>query len=85
MPRVNSQKRLRRETAARMLPHTRGLHIHDVKPLDHDHLPPGLGELPFADFAFYGRANLLRVVEPAPGVHADELRDSLAFLKRTWA
>jgi len=74
-----------RETAERMLPHTRGLHIHDVTPPDRDHLPPGLGELPFADFAFYGRANLLRVVEPAPGVRADELRDSLAFLKRTWA
>lgn len=73
-----------RVTAKTLLPHTRGIHIHDVRPLANDHLPPGQGTLPFADFAFYGRANILRVFEPAPQVTATDLAASLAFVRKAW-
>jgi len=73
-----------RAWAQRLLPYTRGLHIHDVHPPHHDHLVPGAGTLPFADFAFYSGADLLRVFEPAPGTPASELRAGLAHLRRLW-
>ena len=70
--------------AQRLLPHTRGIHSHDVHPPHHDHLVPGAGKMPFEDFAFYGRADLLRVFEPAPGTPVSELRAGLAHLRRLW-
>ena len=73
-----------RECAARLLPHTFGLHIHDVLPPAHDHLPPPLGKLPFADFAFYGPATVLRVFEPEPNARAVDLVAGLKHLQQTW-
>jgi sugar phosphate isomerase/epimerase len=73
-----------RAAAERLLPHTRGLHIHDVRPPVHDHLPPGQGTLPFGDFAFYGTADLLRVLEPAPGIPAADLLAGARFLRNAW-
>ena len=73
------------ESAKRLLPHTCGLHIHDVLPFAQDHLPPSYGKLPFADFAFYGAAPVLRVLEPAPNVPAADLVAGLKFLQTTWA
>ncbi|MEI6211358.1 MAG: TIM barrel protein [bacterium] len=74
-----------REAAERLLPHTFGLHIHDVLPPALDHLPPPQGKLPFADFAFYGTAPVLRVFEPAPGVPVTELLAGLRYLQQCWA
>ena len=74
-----------RECAQRLLPHTFGLHIHDVLPPAQDHLPPPLGKLPFADFAFYGAAPILRVFEPAPGTPPAELVAGVNYLRQAWA
>jgi sugar phosphate isomerase/epimerase len=73
-----------REAAERLLPHTRGLHIHDVLPLARDHLPPPLGRLPFADFAFYGPAPVLRVLEPDPRASAADLAAGLRHMQQVW-
>ena len=73
-----------RESAERLLPYTAGLHIHDVLPLALDHLTPPLGKLPFADFAFYGTAPVLRVFEPAPNAPAAAVADGLKYLQQTW-
>jgi sugar phosphate isomerase/epimerase len=73
-----------RAAAEALLPHTRGIHIHDVRPLANDHLPPGQGTLPFADFAFYGKAPVLRVFEPAPQVKPADLAAGLAFVRQAW-
>ena len=74
-----------RECAQRLLPHTFGLHIHDVLPLTHDHLPPPQGKLPFADFAFYGAAPVLRVFEPAPNTDAADLVAGLKYMRQVWS
>jgi sugar phosphate isomerase/epimerase len=73
-----------RAWAQKLLPGTRGLHIHDVTPPHHDHLPPGEGALSFADFAFYADADVARVLEPAPGEIADALRAGLDHLRQAW-
>jgi sugar phosphate isomerase/epimerase len=73
-----------RECAERLLPHTFGLHIHDVLPPARDHLPPAQGALPFADFAFYGRAPVLRVLEPDPATQAADLVAGLNHLRKAW-
>jgi sugar phosphate isomerase/epimerase len=67
-----------------LLPHTRGIHIHDVRPLAHDHLAPGQGTLPFADFACYSRPGILRVFEPGPQVKSADLAVGLAFVRKAW-
>lgn len=74
-----------RACAERLLPHTCGLHIHDVLPPAQDHLPPLQGKLPFADFAFYGAAPVLRVFEPAPGVPSADLVAGLKYLQQVWS
>jgi sugar phosphate isomerase/epimerase len=74
-----------REAAERLLPHTAGLHIHDVLPLAHDHLPPPQGKLPFADFAFYGQAPVLRVFEPDPNVKAADLEAGRKHVQQAWS
>ena len=74
-----------RESAARLLPFTAGLHIHDVLSPALDHLPPLHGKLPFADFAFYGSAPVLRVFEPAPRIEAADIVEGLKHLQKVWA
>ena len=74
-----------RDCARRLLPHTAGLHIHDVLPPAQDHLPPSQGTLPFADFAFYGTAPVLRVLEPAPRTSPADLVAGLKHLQQAWA
>jgi sugar phosphate isomerase/epimerase len=73
-----------RAAAERLLPITAGLHIHDVRPMAQDHLPPPFGKLPFADFAFYGTAPVLRVLEPAPGIPAKELIAGREHVQQAW-
>jgi sugar phosphate isomerase/epimerase len=73
-----------RAWAERLLPITAGLHIHDVRPMAQDHLPPPHGRLPFADFAFYGTAPVLRVFEPAPNVPSEDLLAGRAHVQQAW-
>jgi sugar phosphate isomerase/epimerase len=74
-----------REAAERLLPITAGLHLHDVRPMAQDHLPPPYGTLPFAAFAFYGTAPVLRVLEPAPGIPAKDLVAARQHLQSVWS
>lgn len=71
--------------AERMLPFTGGIHIHDCRPLDHDHLPPGAGKINFAEFAFYGKADICRVFEPARNVPPEDLRLGLELVRAAWS
>jgi len=73
------------ECATALLPHTVGLHIHDVLPPAGDHLPPPLGKLPFEAFAFYGAAPVLRVFEPEPRAPAAALVAGLEYMQQAWA
>ena len=73
-----------REWAERLLPNTCGVHIHDVKPLVRDHLAPLQGQLPFADFACYGTAPVLRVFEPSPNIKSADLVAGLNHLRKIW-
>jgi len=72
-------------TAQTLLPMTRGIHIHDARPLTDDHLPPGNGTIDFRAFAFYGAAEVIRVFEPDPQVRPDALRDALRLVRQAWA
>ena len=74
-----------RECAEALLPHTAGLHIHDVLPPAGDHLPPPLGKLPFEAFAFYGSVPVLRVFEPEPRAPAAALVAGLKYMQQAWA
>lgn len=72
------------ETARALLPVTRGVHLHDARPLLDDHLAPGEGEIDFSAFSFYGTAPTLRVFEPAADTPGDSLSRALADLRRAW-
>jgi sugar phosphate isomerase/epimerase len=74
-----------RAWAERLLPFTRGIHIHDVRPPDADHLVPPSGGVPFAAFAFYAVDGLLRVFEPGPAATAEELVKGLAHVRKAWS
>ncbi|MCL1887891.1 MAG: sugar phosphate isomerase/epimerase [Kiritimatiellaeota bacterium] len=73
------------ETALRLLPVTAGAHIHDIKNFQTDHLAPGKGQMDFKALAAYGAADIIRVLEPAPGTPTHEVRDGLAFIKKCWS
>jgi len=72
------------DTARTLLPMTRGIHIHDARPLTNDHLPPGKGTIDFSAFAFYGKADVIRVFEPEPDVKPDVLRNALEMVRQAW-
>ena len=73
------------ETAAALYPFTAGTHIHDARPLFDDHMPPGTGEVDFSQLKAFGDDRIVKVLEPARDVSADDLRKSLEFLRNTWA
>jgi sugar phosphate isomerase/epimerase len=70
--------------AARLLPITRGVHIHDVRGIADDHQAPGEGVLDFTRFAFYGTAAVIRVFEPLPGTPPAAIAAGLAHVRQTW-
>lgn len=70
--------------AERMLPFTAGIHIHDCRPYDRDHLPPGAGQINFAEFSFYGKADICRVFEPARNVPPEDLKKGLELIRTAW-
>ena len=70
--------------ARRLLPLTRGIHIHDVDAGLRDHLAPGKGAMDFSRFAFYGGADTIRVLEPGSEVTPGDLQQGLATIKKKW-
>lgn len=72
------------EGARDLLPITRGVHIHDARPLQDDHLAPGRGEIDFEAFSFFGAESVIKVFEPAPTVTGAELGESLRLVRRAW-
>ncbi len=72
------------ETAQRLLPLTRGVHIHDVGADMLDHRAPGTGAIDFSRLAFYGRQDTILVFEPGREVQAGDLRQGLERIRRLW-
>ncbi|MDD5705673.1 MAG: TIM barrel protein [Kiritimatiellae bacterium] len=72
------------KSAQTLLPHTRGVHIHDLGGPGQDHLAPGMGGIDFTQFACYARADVLRVFEPSALVPAAELSQGMSMLRRVW-
>ena len=72
------------DAARRLLPVTRGIHIHDALPILRDHLPPGKGAIDFSAFSFYSDDRVIKVFEPAPVVESQALAESLTMVRRVW-
>lgn len=68
----------------RLSPWMAGSHIHDVKPPVQDHVMPPMGTIPFDLYGDFARGDIVRVIEPAPGTSADEIKQAIAFLDRCW-
>lgn len=68
----------------RLSPWIAGTHIHDVKPPAQDHVIPGRGTIPFDLYREFASRDIVRVLEPAPGADAAELKDAIAFLRQCW-
>lgn len=76
---------IRQSEAARdLLPFTKGVHIHDARPLMEDHLPPGQGEIDFAALDFFAAENIIKVFEPASEVAPEALAESLRLIREIW-
>lgn len=73
------------ETSKRLLPVTRGIHIHDAAPPDNDHLAIGQGAVDFPALRYYAADSVIKVFEPGPDVTAEALAKSLSKLRRIWA
>ena len=73
-----------RACAERLLSWTRGTHIHDVQPPDHDHLAPGTGLLDFSRFAFLAGPDIQRVFEPSINEEAEALALGLRHVRAAW-
>ncbi|RME94201.1 MAG: sugar phosphate isomerase/epimerase [Verrucomicrobia bacterium] len=72
------------EHVAGLAEHLAGFHIHDVGFPGRDHLPPGQGMIDFKALAPVVRPEHIKVLELHPSVTADEIRESLAFMKSVW-
>ncbi len=70
---------------SRLLPHTAGTHIHDVRDVGDDHLMPPAGDIDFALFKELGKGNVCRVLEPKPGTSAYDVVAGLGIVKEAWA
>jgi len=61
-----------------------GMHLNDVKDFHDDHCQPGWGNVDFAALAPLARRDMLRVFEPHQPVSAEELKTSLAAIRKLW-
>ncbi len=68
-----------------LLPFTAGTHIHDAQPLLDDHLPPGTGEVDFAQLKAYAADRIVKVFEPSQDVTPADLKKSLEYVRNAWA
>jgi sugar phosphate isomerase/epimerase len=61
-----------------------GTHIHDVQFPARDHCPPGMGTIDFTLFQPFIKPHHLKVLEMAPGVEPEDIRQGLAHIKSLW-
>ena len=61
-----------------------GLHIHDVADPAFDHLAPGQGGIDFTAFKPVLRPDMILVLEPAPGMPAEEIEAGMRVLREAW-
>lgn len=73
------------EIATRVAGHVCGMHLNDVKDFYDDHRQPGWGNVDFAALAPLAKRDILRVFEPHEPVTADELKASLAAIRKLWS
>ena len=73
------------EIATRVAEHVCGMHLNDVKDFHDDHRQPGWGKVDFAALAPLAKQDILRVFEPHEPVTADELKASLAAIRKLWS
>jgi len=70
--------------AAELAPWIRGMHLNDVKGPSDDHGEPGWGNVDYAGLTFLAKRDVLRVFEPSSSVLADDLRNSLEYIRNMW-
>jgi len=70
--------------AERLAPSMAGMHIHDVRPPVQDHVMPPRGHIQFDRYRDIAQRDLVRVIEPAPGTEASEIKEAIAFLRECW-
>ena len=56
-----------------------GMHLHDIR-LEHDHLPPGQGEIDFAPLAPYARPHVVETVELSTRVGEEQVPAAIQVL-----
>ncbi len=67
-----------------LVPVTAGVHIHDVRGTQQDHLAPGTGGIAFSDFGFLAGNGIIPVFEPAPTVTSSDLKAGLRLMRQCW-
>ena len=71
--------------AAALSPWLCGMHLNDVKGPFDDHGEPGWGNVRFSRLGFLAaKEGFLRVFEPHAHVQAEDLRNSLSYIRRLW-
>ena len=73
------------DIANRFAPYVCGMHLNDVKDFHDDHRQPGWGNVDFAALKPLAQRDILRVFEPHEPVTFEELKISLATIRRLWA
>ncbi len=73
------------DIANRFAPHVCGMHLNDVMDFHDDHRQPGWGNVDFAALKPLAQRDILRVFEPHEPVTFDELKTSLALIRKIWS
>ena len=68
----------------RMAPHVGGIHLHDVEPPLGDHVMPPGGSVDFRIFAPFVEQDVPLVLEPRPGLPAEDVARGLDYLLHLW-
>lgn len=68
----------------RMAAHIGGFHLHDVQPPLRDHVMPPGGLVDFSMFGPFVEKDVPLVLEPAPGLPAEDVARALEFLRPLW-
>lgn len=70
--------------AAKLMPWTAGMHIHDVAPPASDHLMPPDGKINFELFRNLIRDDMILVLEPSPAASGADVRRGLEIISAAW-
>ena len=68
----------------RLMPHVRGMHVHDVAAPAEDHVMPPRGCVDFERLKPYAEGDIVRVIEPNTRTPADHVAEALKFLIGVW-